>query len=58
MNGFEINKIVAAIILGVLLVFGVGKFTDLLFYVEKPLAYKIEAPVVKASNSSSGSGRR
>ena len=28
MNGFELNKIVAAIILGVLLVFGVGKFME------------------------------
>ena len=58
MNGFEINKIVAAIILGVLLVFGVGKFTDFLFYVEKPSqpSYVVEAPVVKALNSSSGSG--
>jgi len=58
MNGFEINKIVAAIILGVLLVFGVGKFTDLLFYVEKPAkpAYEVEAPVAKvASSQSSGS---
>ena len=58
MNGFEINKIVAAIILGVLLVFGVGKFTDLLFYVEKPSepAYVVEAPVLKTKSSSSGSG--
>ena len=59
MNGFEINKIVAAIILGVLLVFGVGKFTDLLFYVEKPSepAYKMDAPIAKvASAQSSGSG--
>ena len=57
MNGFEINKIVAAIILGVLLVFGVGKFTDWLFYVEKPSqpAYMVEAPVIKTSSSSSGS---
>ncbi len=58
MNGFEINKIVAAIILGVLLVFGVGKFTDWLFYVKKPAepAYTVEAPVVKVSSSSSGAG--
>ncbi len=56
MNGFEINKLVAAVILGVLLVFGVGKFTDLLFYVEKPAepAYVVEAPVLKVTNSSSG----
>ncbi len=58
MNGFEINKIVAAIILGVLLVFGIGKFTDFLFFVEKPSkpAYTVEAPVTKVSSSSSGSG--
>ena len=59
MNGFEINKIVAAIIFGVLLVFGVGKFTDWLFYVEKPAepAYKMDAPAVKvASAQSSESG--
>ena len=57
MNGFEINKIVASIILGVLLVFGVGKFTDFLFFVEKPTqpAYVVEAPVVKVSGSSSSS---
>ena len=57
MNGFEINKIVASIIFGVLLVFGVGKITDWLFFVEKPSqpSYVVEAPVVKVSNSSSGS---
>ena len=54
MDGFEINKIVAAVIIGVLLVFGVGKFTDYLFYVEKPAqpAYVVEAPVLKVSSSS------
>ena len=58
MNGFEINKIVASIILGVLLVFGVGKFTDWLFLVEKPAqpAYTVEAPVIKTANSSGSSG--
>ena len=58
MNGFEINKIVAAIILGVLLVFGVGKFTNLLFVVEKPSkpAYVVEAPVIKTTTASSEGG--
>ncbi|MBD22039.1 MAG: cytochrome c family protein [Alphaproteobacteria bacterium] len=60
MNGFEINKIIAAVIFTVLVVFGIGKITDLLFEVEKPkvAAYKVEAPVVKTANaekSSSGS---
>ena len=58
MNGFEINKIVAAVIFTVLVVFGIGKITDLIFYVKKPsqAAYVVEAPSVKtASSESSGS---
>ena len=60
MNAFEINKIIAAIILAVLLFFGVGKLADFIFYVEKPKepAYTVEAPVVKvasAQTASSGS---
>ena len=60
MNGFEINKIKAAIIFTVLVVFGIDKITDLIFHIEKPseAAYKIEAPAVKtasAESSSSGS---
>ena len=59
MNGFEINKIIAAIIFTVLVVFGIDKITDLIFHIEKPseAAYKIEAPAVKtASSKSSASG--
>jgi len=59
MNGFEINKIIAAIIFTVLVVFGIEKITDLIFYVKKPseAAYKVEAPVAKtASAESSASG--
>ena len=59
MNGFEINKIVAAIIFTVLVVFGIEKITDLIFYVKKPsqAAYIVEAPTIqKASSESSGSG--
>ena len=59
MNGFEINKIIAAIIFTVLVVFGIDKITDLIFHIEKPseAAYKIEAPAVKtASTKSSASG--
>ena len=55
MNGFEINKIIAAIIFTVLVVFGIDKITDLIFHIEKPseAAYKIEAPVVKTASSKS-----
>ncbi len=59
MNGFEINKIVAAVIFTVLVVFGIGKITDLIFDVKKPsvAAYVVEAPAAKtASSKSSGSG--
>ncbi len=59
MNSFEINKIVAAIIFTVLVVFGIEKITDLLFYVKKPseAAYKVEAPTaIPAITESSVSG--
>ena len=57
MNAFEINKIIAAIILAVLLFFGVGKLADFIFYVEKPKepAYKVETPVVKVASTQTAS---
>ena len=36
MDSFELNKIIAAVLLTALIIIGIGKFTDLLFYVEKP----------------------
>ena len=44
MDSFEINKIITAILLTVLIVIGIGKFTDILFHVDKPKesAYKVE----------------
>ena len=36
MDSFEINKIVAAILMVVLLIIGIGKLSDIIFYVEKP----------------------
>ena len=44
MDSFEINKIIAAILLTALIVIGLGKFADFLFHVEKPekSAYIIE----------------
>ena len=57
MNGFEINKIIAAVIFTVLVVFGIEKITDLIFHVKKPseAAYKVEAPTVKTVSSESSS---
>ena len=44
--GFEINKLVAAILVTVLIVFGIGKISDLIFKVNKTevVAYKVEEP--------------
>ena len=44
MDSFEINKIIAAVLLTALLIIGIGKFADVLFHIEKPkeTAYKIE----------------
>ena len=53
MDSFEINKLIAAILLTVLIVIGIGKFADLLFYIEKPKqsAYKIEGIDTSASQA-------
>ena len=58
MNGFEINKIIAALIFTVLVVFGIGKISDLIFNVEKPsqAAYVVEAPTIQSTTSASGAG--
>jgi len=44
MDSFEINKIIAAVLLVALLVIGIGKISNLLFNVEKPevSGYKVE----------------
>ena len=53
MDSFEINKIVAAIIIVFLAIFGIGKISDMIFHVEKPntSAYKVE--ISTASNTQS-----
>ena len=53
MDSFEINKIIAAVLLTALIIIGIGKFTDILFHVEKPKvsAYKIEGLEVAATNA-------
>ena len=46
MNSFEINKIITAILVTVLVVFGIGKISDIVFDRDKTdvVAYKVEAP--------------
>ena len=54
MDSFELNKIIAAVLLTALIVIGIGKFTDILFHVEKPKesAYKIEGLETVNKNAS------
>ena len=57
MDSFEINKIVAAILVVFLVIFGIGKISDIIFHVEKPKtsAYKVEVSTASsAQNSGSG----
>ena len=44
MDSFELNKIIAAVLMVALLVIGLGKITDVVFYVDKPEipGYKVE----------------
>tara|TARA_B100000029_G_scaffold399532_1_gene398280 strand:- start:1419 stop:1940 length:522 start_codon:yes stop_codon:yes gene_type:complete len=42
--GFEINKIIAAVLITILVVFGIGKVSDIIFKTESNVvAYKVEA---------------
>ena len=46
MNSFEINKIITAILVTVLVVFGIGKISDMIFDKDDKyvVAYKVDAP--------------
>ena len=55
MNSFEINKIITAILVTILVVFGIGKISDIIFDKddENIVAYKLEAPEGEAVQASS-----
>ena len=55
MDSFEINKIVAAVLVVFLVVFGIGKVSDIIFHVEKPntSAYKVEVSTASSTQDSS-----
>ena len=57
MDSFEINKIITAVLVVFLVVFGIGKISDLVFHVEKPntSAYKVEVSTA-SSNKDSNTG--
>ena len=51
MDSFEINKIVAAILMVALLIIGIGKISDVIFHVKKPETpgYAVEVEQVTTS---------
>ena len=53
MDSFEINKIVAAVLMVALLVIGIGKLSDVIFHVEKPETPGYEVDVEEAKTVSS-----
>ena len=54
MDSFEINKIVAAVLMVALLVIGIGKLSDVIFHVEKPETpgYAVDVEEVTTVSSS------
>ena len=57
MDSFELNKIIAAILMVALLIIGIGKLSDVIFYVDKPkkpgYSVEIEQATVLSSQTSS-----
>ena len=53
MDSFELNKIVAAILMVALLIIGIGKISGIIFHVEKPKVsgYAVEANQVAGSSN-------
>ena len=54
MNSFEINKIITAILVTILVIFGIGKISDIVFDKDDKniVAYKVEAPEGEAVQAS------
>ena len=54
MDSFELNKIVAAILMVVLLIIGIGKISNIVFHVEKPKTpgYAVDVKQVTSTTAS------
>ena len=54
MDSFELNKIIAAVLLVALLIIGIGKLSNIIFYVEKPKTpgYAVEVEQALSSSTS------
>ena len=57
MDSFEINKIVAAVLMVALLVIGIGKLSNVIFHVEKPQTPGYAVEVEEATNISSSTNK-
>ena len=55
MDSFEINKIVAAVLMVALIIIGIGKLSDVIFHVEKPEKPGYSVEVETATNVSTTS---
>ena len=55
MDSFEINKIIAAVLMVALIVIGIGKLSNIIFYVEKPetpcYSVDVEQPVLTSAQT-------
>ncbi len=63
MDSFELNKIIAAVLMVALLIIGIGKLSNVIFHVEKPVVpgYSVEieqAAVVSSQTSSETSDEK
>jgi len=57
MDSFELNKIIAAVLMVALLVIGIGKLSDIIFYVEKPKTpgYSVDIEQAVVANTQANS---
>ena len=53
MDSFELNKIIAAVLMVALLVIGIGKLSNIIFHVEKPKTPGYAVEVQQATTVSS-----
>ncbi len=53
MDSFELNKIIAAVLMVALLVIGIGKISNVIFHVDKPEKPGFAVEVAQVSNSAS-----
>ena len=57
MDSFEINKIVAAVLMVALIVIGIGKLSNVVFHVEKPKTPGYAVETVQATTASSSTAK-